>query len=39
VQVGGFVALVALGVALVVWRTVEIRQLPIFDEGVAYFGR
>jgi len=39
VQVGGFVALVALGVALVVWRTVEIRQLPIFDEGVAFFGQ
>jgi membrane associated rhomboid family serine protease len=32
VQVGGFVALVALGVALVVWRTNQIRELPFFQQ-------
>jgi membrane associated rhomboid family serine protease len=37
VQVVGFVALVAIGVAVVVWRTAEIRELPFFDEGLAFF--
>jgi membrane associated rhomboid family serine protease len=32
VQVGGFVALVALGVALVVWRTNQIRELAFFQQ-------
>jgi membrane associated rhomboid family serine protease len=32
VQVGGFVALVALGVAIVVWRTNQIRELPFFQQ-------
>jgi membrane associated rhomboid family serine protease len=39
VQIAGFTALIVAGIALVVWRTVEIRQLPFFDEGVAFFGR
>jgi membrane associated rhomboid family serine protease len=39
VQVVGFVALVVAGVALVVWRTNEIRQLPFFEQGVAFFSR
>jgi hypothetical protein len=37
VQVAGFVVLVAIGVAIVVWRTAEIRELPIFEEGVTFF--
>ena len=37
VQVAGLVGLVALGIALVVWRTTEIRELPFFDEGLAFF--
>ena len=36
-QVAGLVGLVALGIALVVWRTAEIRELPFFDEGLAFF--
>jgi membrane associated rhomboid family serine protease len=32
VQVSGFVALTALGIALVVWRTNEIRELAGFDQ-------
>jgi len=35
VRVVGFVALLALGVALVVWRTNEIRALPLFSR---FFG-
>jgi membrane associated rhomboid family serine protease len=37
VQVAGFVVLVAIGVAIVVWRTAEIRAMPIFEQGVAFF--
>ena len=37
VQVAGLGGLVALGIALVVWRTAEIRELPFFDEGLAFF--
>jgi membrane associated rhomboid family serine protease len=37
VQVAGLVGLAALGIALVVWRTAEIRELPFFDEGLAFF--
>jgi membrane associated rhomboid family serine protease len=37
VQVAGFIVLVAIGVAIVVWRTAEIRAMPIFEEGVAFF--
>jgi membrane associated rhomboid family serine protease len=37
VQVVGLVGLAALGIALVVWRTAEIRGLPFFDEGLAFF--
>jgi len=32
ILVGGFAALIAVGVALVVWRTNEIRSLPIFGQ-------
>jgi membrane associated rhomboid family serine protease len=32
IQVAGFMALVAVGVALVVWRTNDIRALPGFDQ-------
>jgi membrane associated rhomboid family serine protease len=32
VQVAGFVVLVAIGIALVVWRTDQIRALPGFDQ-------
>jgi membrane associated rhomboid family serine protease len=39
VQVAGFAVLVAVGVAIVVWRTAQIQALPIFDEGVAIFER
>lgn len=35
IQVAGFAGLIALGIAIVVWRTNEIRQMPIFD---AVFG-
>jgi membrane associated rhomboid family serine protease len=37
IQVAGLVGLVALGVALVVWRTGEIREMPFFDDGLAFF--
>jgi membrane associated rhomboid family serine protease len=32
IRIGGFAALIALGVALVVWRTNEIRDLAIFHQ-------
>src|SRR6266511_15974 len=37
VLVGGFAAMVAIGVALVAWRTADIRALPIFERAVAFF--
>jgi len=30
--------LVAIGVALVAWRTADIRALPVFQRAVAFFG-
>ena len=38
IQVAGLIALIALGVGLVMWRTTAIRDLPFFNEGVAFFG-
>jgi membrane associated rhomboid family serine protease len=35
VQFAGLVAIVAVGAALVVWRTTELRTLPGFDQAVA----
>jgi membrane associated rhomboid family serine protease len=37
VLVGGFAAMVAIGVVLVAWRTADIRALPIFERAVAFF--
>ena len=33
----GMVVLVALGLALLVWRTQELRALPLFDQAVSFF--
>jgi NaMN:DMB phosphoribosyltransferase len=38
VLVAGFAAMVAIGVALVAWRTADIRALPAFKQAVAFFG-
>jgi membrane associated rhomboid family serine protease len=38
VLVTGFAALLAMGVALVAWRTADIRALPFFERAVAFFG-
>ncbi len=38
VAVGGFAALVAIGIALVAWRTAYIRGLPGFHQAVSIFG-
>jgi membrane associated rhomboid family serine protease len=38
VLVTGFTALLAMGVALVAWRTADIRALPFFERAVAFFG-
>jgi membrane associated rhomboid family serine protease len=38
VLVAGFAALIAIGVAVVAWRTVDIRALPIFERAVVFFG-
>jgi membrane associated rhomboid family serine protease len=37
VLVAGFATMVAIGVALVAWRTADIRALPIFERAVAFF--
>ena len=37
VQVAGFAALVAVGVAIVVWRTNELRSVPGFDDALRFF--
>jgi membrane associated rhomboid family serine protease len=39
VAVAGVVLLVAVGVAMVVWRTDAIRALPSFEPAVRFFGR
>ena len=37
VLVAGFAAMVVIGVALVAWRTADIRALPVFERAVAFF--
>jgi membrane associated rhomboid family serine protease len=37
VLVAGFAAMMAIGFALVAWRTADIRALPIFERAVAFF--
>jgi hypothetical protein len=37
VLVAGFAAMVAIGIALVAWRTADIRALPVFERAVAFF--
>lgn len=38
VAIGGFAALIVVGIVMVAWRTAEIRALPVFHQGVAFFG-
>jgi membrane associated rhomboid family serine protease len=38
ISVAGFTAIVVIGLALVVWRTDQIRALPFFEQGVRFFG-
>jgi membrane associated rhomboid family serine protease len=38
ISVAGFAAIVLIGLALVVWRTDQIRALPFFAQGVRVFG-
>lgn len=37
IAIAGFVALVALGSAVVVWRTAQLQALPEFDQAVQFF--
>ena len=37
IRIAGFAALIALGVALVVWRTNELRSLPGFEDALRFY--
>jgi membrane associated rhomboid family serine protease len=37
IRLVGFATLITIGVVLTVWRTTEIRTLPFFESGVAFF--